>query len=128
MHQPYEERLGRSHDFTVAYRFYTPEEGGRWNPVYQGYRSDFDYDQEIPENKGIYMIWPEFEDEDGFVITESETPVLAKGTARMWIISAHTKPLHQKYVKVGTKGYFMEGNKRVAECKIIKIGSLFSNK
>ncbi|MBU1822177.1 MAG: hypothetical protein KKG00_11805 [Bacteroidetes bacterium] len=127
MHQPYEERLPGSHDFRVTYRIYTFEEGGRWSPVYQGYRPNFDYAQRTSEHKGLYMIFPEFEDANGLVITDSLTPVSEEGTARMWIISANMRPLHQKYIQLGTKGYFMEGDRRVAECEVIEINGLFSN-
>jgi hypothetical protein len=127
MHQPYEGRLKHTHDFRVAYQFYTYEEGGRWSPVYQGYRPNFDYAQRTPEHNGLYMIFPEFENENGQVITESKTPMLETGTARMWIISSHMRPFHQRHIQVGTKGYFMEGDRRVAECEVIEINGLFSN-
>lgn len=127
MHQPYEERLQGTHDFRVAYRFYTLEEGGRWSPVYQGYRPNFDYAQRTPEHKGLYMIFPELEDENGLIITDSASPISEQGTARMWILNATMRPFHQKHIQFGTKGYFMEGNSRVAECEVIEINGLFSN-
>ncbi len=64
-HYSYEHKLGHQADFRVVYRFYSMEEGGRKSLPHQGYRSDFYY--EHPEHSGsstIFMIWPEFEDEE----------------------------------------------------------------
>lgn len=67
MWKPYEEIRNHPADFRVKYRVYTQDEGGRKNPVFQGYRSDFFYDGD-DLNSGIYSaIHPEFEDEHGNV-------------------------------------------------------------
>jgi len=42
--KPYEEVRNHPPDFRVRYRFYSEEEGGRKNPVFQGLRCDFSYD------------------------------------------------------------------------------------
>ena len=126
MHHPYQEILKHLPDFRVKYRFFTPEEGGRWSLPSQGYRSDFDYAERIPDDKGIYMIWPEFEDETSQVITDNKTSVPTIGTARMWVVNPEMRNRHQQRVKVGTKGYFMEGE-RVATCEVIELVGLLSN-
>jgi len=128
MHIPYEEILGHPSDFRVSYRFYTKEEGGRQTIIpYQGYRSDFWYDHPTHKVNGIFMIWPEFEDEDGKIILEDHKSVLPNGTARMWIIVPERRPYHQNKIHVGLKGYFMEGSKRVAECEVIEVLNLKTN-
>ncbi len=43
--KPYHEILKHHYDFRVRYRFLSQEEGGRRNPPFQGYRSDFEYAQ-----------------------------------------------------------------------------------
>jgi len=128
MHEPYEVRLKHPPDFRVAYRFYDESEGGRKTTPVQGYRSDFWYFHEEQSNPySIHMIWPEFEDEDGKVINETQKRVKATGTARMWIIVPKMRQMHRGKIKVGMKGYFMESSRRVAECEVIEILGLNSN-
>lgn len=75
---------------------------------------------------GKFIIWPEFEDANGEIILDNTVPVERVGTARMWIINNQRRPLHQDKIKIGLKGYFIEGN-RVAECEVIKILGLATN-
>lgn len=128
MHQPYEQRLGHGADFRVKYRFYKPEEGGRKRLPYQGIRSDFWYEHPRHEVNYSFMIWPEFEDEAGNVILEADEPVPETGTARMWIINEQNRKYHQERIAIGTKGYFREGARATAECEVIEIPGLFTNK
>ncbi len=82
MHQSIEKRLGHRADFKIRYRFYSAEEGGRKTPAFQGYRSDFWYDYENHIPNSIYMIWPEFENEEGEIILEDEGLCLLKAPRR----------------------------------------------
>jgi hypothetical protein len=45
----------------------------------------------------------------------------------MWIIVPERRPYHYDKIKVGLKGYFMEGTHKVAECEVVEILSLKSN-
>ncbi|WP_207890964.1 hypothetical protein [Hymenobacter edaphi] len=126
-HQPYADVLRHSPDFVVRYRFYTPEEGGRWQLPVQGVRFDFTYADKALNGPSVWMIWPELEDETGAVIRDKTEPVPASGTARMWIINAANRYLHQGKISLGTKGYFMEGTRRVAACEVIEIAGLLTN-
>ncbi|MNU03926.1 hypothetical protein D3C72_2481320 [compost metagenome] len=46
----------------------------------------------------------------------------------MWIFSPKARgERHIHDIKVGLKGYFMEGPKRVAEVEIIEINGLYTN-
>ena len=121
MHQPYHIRLNRRADFKVRYKFYSAEEGGRKSLPHQGIRSDFWYEHHNHTIKGIFMIWPEFENEEGALIEEGE--VLSEGIARMWIINEELRPYHKERIAVGTKAYFHEGIK-TAECEVIEITGL----
>ena len=125
-HLPYQERSNRQEDFKVRYRFYSESEGGRKNVPIQGIRSDFWYEDENHTNDRIFMIWPEFENEAGQLIESGV--VLPEGIARMWIVSEELRAYHQKRISIGTKGYFMEGGKRTAECEVIEIIGLHSPK
>lgn len=128
MHQLYEEKLKHKADFRVKYNFYSKEEGGRERLPYQGYRSDFWYEQNTYiETKSIFMIWPEFEDENYEIILDNSIQVLKEGTARMWIVAEEIRHFHQKNIKVGLKGFLKEGSRSVAECEIIEILDLLNN-
>ncbi|CAA9201445.1 hypothetical protein FLA105534_03588 [Flavobacterium bizetiae] len=123
-HISYEQIKNRECDFIVEYRFLSPEEGGRktGNPA-QGYRSDFMYSED--ENlKKIWMIWPEFLDEDGQVILDKSIRVTAFGKAKMWIVNEMNQEFHKQKIKTGLKGFFMEGPHKVAECEVIQIVNL----
>ncbi|MES2455768.1 MAG: hypothetical protein V4594_09520 [Bacteroidota bacterium] len=128
MHQPYENRLNHPADFKVSYRFYTALEGGRQSVPHQGYRSDFWYAH--PEHNGtnqLFMIWPEFLDENGNLILDDQNSVASSGIAQMWIIAAERRVYHSNKIKLGLKGCFMEGSRRVAECEVIEIIGLMTN-
>lgn len=128
MHKLYQMVFNHPPDFRVSYNFYKESEGGRKSIPKQGYRSDFwYYHEEQPNPNSIYMIWPEFENEQGSVITDTETRVNKKGTARMWIITSKMRQMHRDRIKIGVKGYFMEGSRRIAECEVIEIVSLSTN-
>jgi hypothetical protein len=122
-HTPYEERVKRRPDFRVKYRFYSKEEGGRYLLPYQGIRSDFWY--EHPDHKtyeqSLFIIWPEFENENEEVITDKSMPVLQSGTARMWIINDQFISYHRGKIKLGTKGFFKEGSRSTGECEVIEL-------
>ena len=126
MYKPYEEVLGHGCDFRVKYRIYNSEEGGRKETPFQGIRWDFWYESENHTMKGIFIIWPEFEDENGETLFEVDKNVPFTGTARMWIIMPQLRKYHQERIKVGAKGFFFEGNK-IGECEIIEINNLMTN-
>ncbi|MBL7709028.1 MAG: hypothetical protein JNJ86_08135 [Chitinophagaceae bacterium] len=128
MHQPYDIKLKHRSDFKVKYRFYNETEGGRKSLPFQGYRSDFWYfHKEQPNPNSIYMIWPEFEDSHGNVITQSDIPVPNEGIARMWIIMPPMRLFHRDKIDIGLKGFFMEGSRKVAECEVILLVDLKTN-
>jgi hypothetical protein len=72
------------------------------------------------------MIWPEFENADGEIILENNKPVPVQGTARMWIINAKGRPIHQKKIQIGTQCHFWEG-RWTADCEVIDILALHTN-
>jgi hypothetical protein len=110
------------HDFEVKYRFFSVEEGGRETGMpFQGYRSDWAYEGDDVKKTGVYMIHPEFIDSDGNVL-EKDAQVPSEGIARMRILNRELREtIHKKRIKVGVKGFFMEGGRRVAEAEVIRI-------
>ena len=127
MHYSYEKKLRHVADFRVKYTFYTPAEGGRSQLPFQGLRSDFCYSTD-PYSEGgqVYRIWPEFEDENGELILEKDTPVPISGTARMWIINSARRVFHRLRIKPGLTCYFWE-SRPTAKCEVIEILGLFTN-
>lgn len=120
---PYEQNRNRECDFIVQYRFFSSEEGGRKSNPIQGYRSDFMYsgDENI---KQLWMIWPEFLDEEENIILDKSIPVPTFGKAKMWILNETLHELHKERIKIGLKGFFVEGPHKVAECEVIQIVNL----
>jgi hypothetical protein len=122
----YSKRTGRVQDFDVHYRFLFPDAGGLKSLPGQGYRCDWSYDGDDIKATGIYMIWPEFESDDGSIIPMGEY-VLLEGTARMWIVNSEMRErVHRKRLFVGTKGFFMEGGRKVAEAVVNRLVGLSS--
>ena len=127
MHNSYEEKLKHLADFKVKYKFFTKEEGGREIIPYQGIRSDFWYPHDDHKPNNIFMIWPEFEDDEGNLILENDRSVPAEGIARMWIIVPERRDYHKNKIQVGLKGFFKEGNLSTGECEVIEILGLNVN-
>jgi hypothetical protein len=46
------------------------------------------------------------------------------GIADMFIVAPDRVSIHRKRISLGTKGFFVEGPRRVAECEVIALGSL----
>ena len=73
------------------------------------------------------MIHPEFLDKDGQVLPE-ELPVPLEGKASMWILMPEMRvSVHRSRVKVGTRGFFMEGPRKVGDVTIEEIVGLHEN-
>lgn len=126
-HIPYNIKFKHNADFKVQYRFYNKDEGGREFQPFQGYRSDFWYENPMHTTNQVFMIWPEFENEKGDIILDTTEQIKESGTARMWICINKMRSYHKHNIHVGMKGYFMEGSWRVAECTVIEILDLKNN-
>ncbi len=115
----------RPADFEVSYSFLSFEEGGRQSGLpLQGYRCDWSYQGEDLEKSVVYMIWPEFEDDHGLALPAG-VRVFPEGRARMRIVDGVLRrTIHRQRLRVGTKGYFVEGRRRVAEAEVIRILAL----
>ena len=116
----YRDRTGREPDFRVRYRFLTEAEGGRKTLPFQHTRSDFLHAEDDPTGNGTWCIWPEFLSSGGSVLPELE-PVPAEGVADMYVLNAELRSQHQRRIRVGTKGFFVEGTHRTATCEVVEL-------
>ena len=122
-HIPYCERFGYLPDFEVTYRIYSAEECGRKTPAFQGIRWDFMYE----EYPGEAFMIPEILDVKTKQPLISEIPIPEYGVATMWIVAPQLRPMHRQRLNVGTRGYFIEGNRKVGVCEVTQIIGLLAN-
>ncbi|WP_410209775.1 hypothetical protein [Aquirhabdus sp.] len=121
------EIIERLPDFRVTYRFFTTEEGGRNLLPLQGYRSDWIYAEDYyeegaksPSSISTFGIHPRFVDENGLIYSAQEIAP-RQGFADMFILFNGMRSEHRRRIKIGTKGYFVEGPWLVAEATVIDI-------
>lgn len=124
--ESYEQRCGHPAHFVVRYWLYAPDEGGR-RITYQHLRCDFLYDGDDPHIHGLHAIHPEFLDERGNPIEEG-IPVPLHGLASMFIfIPEQREQTHRSRIRVGTRGYFMEGARKIGEVVVEQIVGFLEN-
>jgi len=123
--QTYQQLRGEQADFVVKYRLLRPEEGGR-KLTFQHLRCDFLYKGDDPTTDGIFMIHPEFLDSEGEPIQEDiEVPL--EGKASMWVLVPQMRRFHRTRIKVGTRGHFVEGSRRIGSVEVERIVALHEN-
>lgn len=117
----YRDQRGTGPDFRVRYRFLTEAEGGRRELPFQHIRSDFLYEGDDPQADGIWCIWPEFLSTSGVALPEDDQRVPAEGLADMYILSSDLRADHARRIRIGTRGYFVEGPKKTAACEVVAV-------
>jgi hypothetical protein len=122
---PLRERLYPTDDFEAQIRIYSPAEGGRWSPAFNGIRWDLAYAEQQPANT-LYMIWPDFIDDDGRSRgDDAPLPVGGALRARMLIAQDEMRQqVHRGRIAPGVRFYCHEGGKRVAEGVVTRITGL----
>lgn len=126
-HTPYSISTGEKPDFEVEYEFDIDPELEGIRPG-QGMRCDFLYLGDDPERDGVHMIWPEFLDVTGDVITDKKVTPSYKGKANMWIgMPKMREMVHKHRIKIGTEGYWVVGSRVLAKVKVTKIIGMFEN-
>jgi hypothetical protein len=114
-------------DFRIAYSF-MPSKARIKNPPRQGYYPNWIYAEDYSEEEShltlshipTFMIVPIFVDEYGLVYDKGELLPL-EGYADMMILFDEMRSEHRRRIRVGTKGYFVEGAHPVAEATVIDI-------
>ena len=119
-HIPYEQRVNKPCDFIVKYKFLMNQEKGRKTLPHQGYRPDFLYAEDEGKNQ-LWIIWPEFLDQNDKIITDKFKSVDLIGKAMMWIMNDQFREMHKDRIKIGLKGFFVEGSTKVAECEVLEL-------
>lgn len=106
-------------DFEAEITILTTEQGGRTNPPHNYIRWDFGYAEDNPLepernlSATIYMIYPNFLDEDGVPIPKG-IPLIGTYKARMHIVVREMLEYHRSRLSVGTKFNCHEGRRIVA--------------
>lgn len=123
--ESYVEIFGRLPDFRVRYRWLGRNGQRRPQKLFQHIRSDFCYAELEKGNRfeNQFMIWPEFEAEDGSVIAEGEN-VPSSRIAGMWILVEEMRDFHRERIKAGVKGFMVGGSTLLAEVEVIEVLSL----
>jgi len=117
-------------DFEALIRIFRHDEGGRSINAFNGIRWDFAYEGDNIDETGIYMIWPDFFDENGNSLpTDQPLPVDKELPARMTIVMDEMREkIHAHRIKKGLRFFCHEGGKRVAEGQVTKITSLHASR
>lgn len=105
--------------FEAEITIFTEQEGGRKTPPKNGIRWDLTYAENNPEGR-MFMIWPEFIDENGDSI-DTGVPLTGKLKARIHIVVKEMMEFHSGRISVGTKFFSMEGPKKVAKGVVTKV-------
>lgn len=117
-------------DFEATIGMLRQDEGGRTSAVSNGIRWDFAYVDGDNEPTNLYMIWPEFLDENGASMSsEVPLPTEKELLSRMPIVVDEMRhKIHRSRIKVGVRFYCQEGPYRVAEGVVTKITRLFDDR
>lgn len=110
---PYGVLNGRKPDFEVQYSSISDEK-----KLFVGMRSNFKYSDEMDK---IWIILPEFLDENSNVITNMTARICTNGNAYMWIVNDNNRDFHKIKLKLGTEGYITFGNDIFARVIVTKI-------
>jgi len=94
--------------------------------TFQHLRCDFLYEGDNPVSDGIFMIHPEFLDSAGSPIQDN-VAVPLEGKASMWILVPQMHPLHRARIDVGTRGYFVEGSRKIGNVEVESVVALDEN-
>lgn len=116
-------------DFEALIRIFSPAEGGRASPSFNGIRWAFAYAENQPEGE-IYDVFPDFFDDNGDSLpTDKPLPVGRELPARMVVLFDEMRErLHRARIREGVRFYCQEGRKRVAEGRVTRITGLFNER
>jgi translation elongation factor EF-Tu-like GTPase len=116
-------------DFEAEITILTEEERGRQTPPHNYIRWDFGYADDNPLepernlDKEIYMIWPNFLDDDGTPIQKG-IPLIGTYKARMHILVKEMMDYHRKRISVGLKFNCHEGARIMARGVVTKLRAI----
>src|SRR5262249_29463472 len=116
------DRLHPHDDCEAVVRIYTPAEGGRRTPAFNGLRWDFPYADD-PTTAQLYMIWPDVCGSDGRSLpTNQPLPVGVELPARLWVVADEMRAeVHRGRLVPGLRFYCHEGGRRVGEGVVTRL-------
>lgn len=112
-------------DFVAAIRIFTPQEGGRIQPAFNGLRWNFSYAEDHPTHE-IFMIWPDFIDASGNSLygetcLSAGIPLMARMTVAD---DSMREKVHRHRIRSGVEFYCHESSQRVASGRVIEVTGL----
>ena len=116
-------------DFEAEITILTEEQTGRKTPPHNYIRWDFGYAEDNPLepernlDAEIYMIWPNFLDDDGAPIHKG-IPLSGTYKARMHILVKEMMCYHRKRISAGVKFNCYEGARIVARGVVTKLRAI----
>jgi translation elongation factor EF-Tu-like GTPase len=112
-------------DFEAEIKILSAAEGGKRKPTFNGIRWDFIFVGEGVSQQ-IHMIWPEFIDEKEEVIPVG---ILLEGTlkARMYVVDKEMRRTYRNLIHEGLEFFCVEGSKKVANGKVLKVTGLLKD-
>jgi hypothetical protein len=111
-------------DFEAQIVILARTEGGRETPPRNGIRWDLMYEEDDCGDPHLYIIWPEFINEDGDALPR-DLPLSGTLQARMHILNDElAKSVHKGRVQVGTRFFMMEGAHKVARGTVSRVTGL----
>ncbi len=113
-YKPYSELLGRQPDFEVAYKYISKTQA-----PFIGMKSNFKYKDD--DFNQLWIIYPEFLDENGDVIIDRALTPASQGRASMWIFNDDNKAIHKSKIVIGTNAYWTFGPYILAEVLVTKV-------
>jgi len=103
-------------EFEANIYIYTEEEGGRHG--FNGIRWDFRYAKD--DGNDIYMIWAEFIDGKGELISP-DIKLIGTYRANMYVVKDEMKEFHKEKINVGVEFYMVDGAHKVAKGTVARV-------
>ena len=113
-------------DFVALIRIFSTAEGGRSTPAFNGIRWDFSYASDQTTDT-LFMIYPDFYDaHEDSLAADAPLPTGVELPARMVVLADEMREtVHRDRIQVGTTFYCHEGQRRVAQGRVLRLTNLF---
>lgn len=112
-YEPLSDLLKREADFEVQYNILNRE-----YHIYNGIHSHLKYNKEDEE---IWIVLPEFLDNEGITILDKRISPSLQGKADMWILNRDNIEIHKSKIHLGLKAYLTYFHTLLAEIRVTRL-------